>query len=144
MRKNFNKKGFSLQELLVVVFLMGLLLAIGIPSYNALHTRSENRACESNIEILQLAVVEYYTANQEAPTSIDDLKPFLDEEPQLTCPNSNENDAIYYYGIAAVQNPDNSYTGQVICPCNDEGHDPEGAVDSFSGTYVMLQEAKTE
>lgn len=144
MRKNFNKKGFSLQELLVVVFLMGLLLAIGIPSYNALHTRSENRACESNIEILQLAVVEYYTANQEAPTSIDDLKPFLDEEPQLTCPNSNENDEIYYYGIAAVQNPDNSYTGQVICPCNDEGHDPEGAVDSFSGTYVMLQEAKTE
>lgn len=145
MKKILNKKGFTLQELVVVVFLMGLLLVVGIPAYDGLKTRSENKACASNIEILQLAVVEYYNSNQVAPTNTDDLRPFIDDESQLYCPNSVDGVKKYYYGIAAVKNADGSYTGKVICPCGDEGHAPEGEVESFSeyNNYVLLQEAKT-
>lgn len=144
MRKLLNKKGFSLQELIVVVFLMGLILAMGVPTYYNIQKNAESKECGTNIEMLQLAVVEYYNTNQIAPSSLDDLKPFLEENPQYICPNSNAH-TEYHYGIAAVKNADNTYTGQVICPCaaTDDDHTPKGAVESFSGTYVILQEQKT-
>lgn len=144
MRKLLNKKGFSLQELLVVVFLMGLILAIGVPTYYNIQKTAESKECGTNIEMLQLAVVEYYNTNQIAPSSLDDLKPFLEENPQYICPKSDAY-TEYYYGIAAIKNADNTYTGQVICPCAnaDDEHNPKGAVENFSGTYIVLQEQKT-
>ncbi len=144
MRKLLNKKGFTLQEIMIVVLILGLLLTAAVPSYKLIKTRAENKNCATNIEILQLAVVEYYNTNQVAPTSTDDLKPFLEENPEFLCPKSNGT-VEYYYGIAAVKNADGTYTGQVICPCAnaDKDHEPNGAVESFSGTYVVLQEAQT-
>ena len=144
MRKLFNKKGFSLQELLVVVFLMGLVLAIGVPTYDMLHEKSENKACSTNIEIIKLAVVEYSTSNQTAPTSINDLAPFLDDGIMPICPKSVDDRVEYHYGLAVVKNADNTYSAQVQCACTDEGHEPEGAVDSLTGSDEFLKiEAKT-
>lgn len=144
MRTLLSKKGFSLQELMIVVFLMGLILTIAVPTYYSIQKNAENKECGTNIEMLQLAVVEYYNTNQIAPTSLDDLKPFLEENPQYICPNSDAH-TEYHYGIAAVKNADNTYTGQVICPCaaTDDEHNPKGAVESFSGNYIILQEQKT-
>lgn len=146
MRKILNKKGFTLQELLIVVFILGLLVAVAVPSYKLIETNAENKECGTNIEMIQLAVVEYYNTNQAAPSSLADLKPFLETDEDFKCPKSNADDD-YYYGVAAVKNADGTYTGQVICPCPDDDedhkHEPKGAVESFSGTYVLLQEAKT-
>ena len=144
MRKLLNKKGFSLQELLVVVFLMGLLLAISVPAYDGLHKRSENKACATNIEMIKLAVVEYYNSNQEPPSSVSDLAPFLDEGIMPICSKSVENRVEYHYGLAVVKNADGTYSGQVQCACTDSGHDPEGAVDSLPTNNGLLRvEAKT-
>lgn len=145
MRKILNKKGFTLQEIMIVVFILGLLLTVAVPSYKLIQTNAENKECGTNIEMIQLAVVEYYNSNQVAPTSLNDLKPFLDEDADFKCPKSNA-DYDYYYGVAAVKNADGTYTGQVICPCpdtdDDRKHEPKGAVESFSGTYVVLQESE--
>ncbi len=143
MRKLLNKKGFTMLELVVVVFILGILLAVGIPAYNGLQTRSENKACATNIEIIQLAVVEYYTANQVKPSNINDLAPFLDEGGMPLCSKSVDGAVEYHYGLAVVKNADGTYTGQVICPCTEKGHAPKGAVASFSGEYTVLQDAKT-
>lgn len=144
MRKLLNKKGFSLQELLVVVFLMGLLLAVSVPAYDGLHKRSENRACTSNIEMIKLAVVEYYTSNQIAPSSVDDLAPFLDDGVMPICSKSIENRVEYHYGLAVMENADGSCYAEVQCACTDSGHDPEGAVDSLPSNNGLLKvEAKT-
>ena len=57
MRKLLNKKGFSLTELIVVVAIMGVVLLIAFPSYRSYHTKSENEACATNIEIINISIV---------------------------------------------------------------------------------------
>ena len=145
MRKLLNnKKGFSLQELLVVVFLMGLLLTVGISSYDLLHTKSENKTCATNIELIKLAVIEFSTANQDAPTSVNDLAPFLDDGVMPICPKSVDGVVEYHYGLAVVKNADNTFSCQVQCACTDDKHEPEGAVNSLpSNTGYLKVDAKT-
>ena len=147
MRKILNKKGFSLTELLVVIALMGIVLLFAFPSYRNSKTKSENEGCATNIEIIKLAVVDYYTSYQKAPDSLDDLSPFLDKEGLPVCAKSN-NSVVYNYGIAVKKNADNTWVGIVVCPCDDENHTPEGEDTTFPtattpGECYILQKAST-
>ena len=147
MRKILNKKGFSLTELIVVVVLMGIVLLIAFPSYRASQIRSENEACATNIEIIKLAIVDYYTSLQTAPDSLDDLAPFLDDEGLPVCSKSNDN-TVYNYGVATKKNADGTWTGIVVCACDDEKHKPDGEDTTFptsttSGECYILQNAST-
>lgn len=147
MRRMLNKKGFSLTELMVVVVIMGIVLMIAVPSYRSYVKKSENEACAKNIEIIKLAVVDYYTAMQTAPDSLDDLKPFLEDGVLPVCPKSTKS-VTYNYGVATQKNADGSWTGIVVCACDKEGHEPEGEDASFpnsttAGTCYVLQSAST-
>ena len=42
LMRNINKKGFTLIELLAVIVIMGILMAIAIPSINLVITNSRN------------------------------------------------------------------------------------------------------
>lgn len=147
MRNLLNKKGFSLTEIVVVVVLMGILLLVAFPSYRSYQTRSENKACATNIEIIKLAVVDYYTSYQTAPDSLDDLAQFLDDGVLPVCSKSNDNN-VYNYGVAVSKNADNTWTGIVVCACDDEKHTPEGEdatfpTDTTEGECYILQKAST-
>ena len=53
--KKMNKKGFTLVEIMIVVAIIGLLAAIGIPSFTKARANSQEKSCVNNLRIIDAA-----------------------------------------------------------------------------------------
>lgn len=109
-----DQKGFTLVELMVVVVIIGVLVAIAIPVYNATTERAQLGACQANQRMIEGAAQQYIANNPDATYSeiannINDVlgKYFQDGVP--VCPAGTD---AYTY---------NAETQQVECP-NDHPH----------------------
>jgi type II secretion system protein G len=81
-----NKKGFTLVELMVVVAIIGILVAIAVPIYNASQATAKANACKSNLRTLNGAISMYHADHDGTyPTQISDLSAYLQSVP--TCPS---------------------------------------------------------
>ncbi len=58
-----DEKGFTLIELLVVIIIIGILLAIAIPSYLSFRGRANKSAAQANVRAAIPAVEAYYADN---------------------------------------------------------------------------------
>lgn len=71
MNRKINKKGFTLTEILAVIAILGVILAIAVPSYNSLSKKFEKAYYEKLEGSVLAAAKAYYKENAESrPTEL--------------------------------------------------------------------------
>ena len=83
-----NERGFTIMELLVVIVIIGVLAAIGVPAYNNMTTRARQTACQANRRTLQTAVGMCFADTGAYPANLGAaLAGYLDNAASMTCPS---------------------------------------------------------
>lgn len=97
------KKGFTLIELMIVVLIVAILIAIGIPTFLGARTKGQDRAAQVELRQGLLTAKSYYTDNESfaaatqaaTETAYEALEPTLDF---TTLAGANKDDL----GVAAT------------------------------------------
>lgn len=73
--RRFNKKGFTLVELMIVVVIMAVLVAVAVPVYVTVAETAKKRTCNNNCRTISSAVTNYlngaYSEGNERQTVND-------------------------------------------------------------------------
>jgi len=84
MMKFFRKEGgFTLVELLVVIVVLGLLIAIAIPTFRGVRDAAKLADARANVKVAHTAAKVFYAQNDGFGTTETLLASINDQEPQL-------------------------------------------------------------
>jgi type II secretion system protein G len=64
MRRN---AGFTLIEMMVVIAIIGVILAIAVPSFAAAGKKAQEKACLANLRLIEAQMENYHLDNQAYP-----------------------------------------------------------------------------
>ena len=113
MRKQLNKKGFSLVELMIVVVIMGILIAVAIPLYGAITDNANNKTCATNIKTIKGNAANFYASHEQATmSSLADMKAMFDDGKIPQCPVAKADYEIQIQSTGAAK---------VFCPATPAG-----------------------
>ena len=70
---NMNKKGVTLVELLIVVLILAALSAIAIPRISQSATNAKQKACHTNIDVLNSSIELYGADTGAYPALLTDV-----------------------------------------------------------------------
>ena len=126
-----NKKGFTLIELLIVVAIIGILAAIGIPAYVGQQKRAARSEASTNLQNLRLLLEQKFAdIGTYAPTAYC-RTPFTATAPALT---------LTYAGTSAQSN---SQLEDYFCGFNPAGLDNASQLAALNYTYTLAFTATT-
>ena len=72
-RTGRREAGFTLMELVVVLFIVALLAALAVPSVSRSLKRAEETALEQNLSVMRQAIDDYRADRAEWPENLSDL-----------------------------------------------------------------------
>ena len=106
-----NNTGFTLIELLVVVLIISILAAVALPQYQIAVQKAKFSKLRLMAESLKKSVFSYYLANNDWPSSLDDLDiTFQANDTDVSnCKQKND-----MYCCIEFPRPNSSY-GEIIC-----------------------------
>ena len=74
LRSGFRRsRGFTLIEMMIVIFIMLILISIAIPNFSRSVQRSREAVLRQNLFTLRDLISQYTLDKQKAPQSLDDL-----------------------------------------------------------------------
>lgn len=68
-----NRRGFTLIELLTVMAVMGILIAIAVPSYHRSQIKARESVLAEDLYLMRKAIDAYFADNAAYPNSLDQL-----------------------------------------------------------------------
>jgi prepilin-type N-terminal cleavage/methylation domain-containing protein/prepilin-type processing-associated H-X9-DG protein len=92
---NYQRKAFTLVELLVVIAVVGILVALLLPAVQAARSAARAANCKSNMRQIGLAFLQYCDLHRgEFPHFVDDKKLIAQSWIDTIRPHTESNDAI--------------------------------------------------
>jgi prepilin-type N-terminal cleavage/methylation domain-containing protein len=106
--KSLRKHGFTLLEIMIVVTIIGIVAAIGIPNFVRARSNARMNACLNNLSQLDAAKSAWANAMRADPSTIPavtSIQPFLGRGStgtMPTCPSDTSNTFATSYSLQAI------------------------------------------
>lgn len=72
-----GKPGLTLVELVIVVSIITLLSCLSLPHFDRSRLSAEQARIKHDLQVINVAIVQYFFEHSEFPTDIRQLKPYL-------------------------------------------------------------------